>query len=405
MSISLLLTSNGPGEVSSWVRPVVDAWQLACPGEGVAVALVPCHHASGEEGAVIAGWPVPPHVASPGQTAAWLVTGAPPPGFELAARGVVLHLGGDQAWAVALGARLGWPVAVYTETTGRWVRRVATYLCADLDVMQRVLANGAKPGAVRLVGNLMVDAAAACGTRRPAAATVAILPGSKPFKVQWVTPLFLRVASLVRRACPEVEFVLPLAPTVPMALLAEAAADADRAAVTCGVTGQLVEREGKPWLVTADGTGVRVLDGHDQRRACLDVTVALTLPGTNTAELAVLGVPMVVALPLHRPEVIPVDGLVGRLGAVPGLGPWLKRRLAAAVLARHPLVALPNARLGRAVTPEVVGVFAPEQLANVVTSLLQDPVQREAISRALGSAMGERGAAVRVVEAVAALRG
>jgi lipid-A-disaccharide synthase len=405
MSISLLLTSNGPGEVSSWVRPVLDAWRLAYPGEGLAVALVPCPYASGEEGAAMAGWPEPPRVASPRRTAAWLVTGRPPPGFDLAARGVVLHLGGDQAWAVALGARLGWPVAIYTETTGRWPRRVAAYMCADAEVVKRVRAGGAKPDTVRLVGNLMVDAAAACGTRRPGEATVALLPGSKPFKVQWVTPLFLQVAALVRRACPEVELVLPLAPTVPLAHLAAAAADAGRAAVTGGVTGQLVEREGEPWLVTTDGTSVRVLKGLDPRRACRDVTVALTLPGTNTAELAVLGVPMVVALPLHRPEVIPVDGLVGRLGSLPLLGPWMKRRLVTAMLARHPLVALPNARLGRAVTPEVVGVFTPEHLADVVSRLLRDPVEREAIAHALGSAMGEPGAAVRVVEAVAALRG
>ncbi|MEB3329121.1 MAG: hypothetical protein VKQ33_07810 [Candidatus Sericytochromatia bacterium] len=403
MAVRLLLTSNGPGEVASWVRPVVEAWRRAAPEEGVAVALLPCPYASGLEAAAIAGWPAPPPAASPRQTIRWLATSKAPPGLELAARGVVLHLGGDQLWSVALAARLGWPAAVYTETTGRWPSRVSAYLCADEAAARRVRAGGALPGAIQVVGNLMVDAVAAGGVRQDDGALVGLLPGSKPFKVEWVTPLFLAVASLVRQACPQVEFVLPLAPTVPLPLLAAAAADAERAAVTGGLTARLMERGGQPWLVTDDGTAVRVAPAPDARRACRDLSVALTLPGTNTAELAVLGVPMVVALPLHRPEVIPVEGLAGRVAALPLVGPWLKRRMAAALLAAPPLVALPNARLGRLVTPEVVGDFPPHRLAATVVELLRDPPRRTAISQALSAAMGEPGAAARVVEALATL--
>ncbi|MEB3221969.1 MAG: hypothetical protein VKS61_07805 [Candidatus Sericytochromatia bacterium] len=405
MPISLLIVSNGPGELASWVKPVVRAWRRRHPDQAVGVALVWCPYASGEEARAVGRWPEPPLVARPGQTARWLATARPPAGFTPADRGVVLHLGGDQLWAVALGARLGWPVAVYTETTGRWTSRVAGFLCADEAVARRVRAAGAAPDAVTLIGNLMVDAVTAAGPRRELEATVGLLPGSKPFKVQWVTPLFLRVADLIRQRRPDTRFLLPLAPTVPLSDLVAAAADAKRAGVTGGVTAQLVEHAGEPALRTEAGTLVRVEATADPRFACRDLTVALTLPGTNTAELAVLGVPMVVALPLHRPEVIPVDGLLGRVGDTPLLGAWLKRRMAAELLRHRPLMALPNQRLGRAATPELMGAFPPEELADLVLEVLTDPGRRQAITRDLKGAMGDAGAATRLVEALGTLPG
>jgi lipid-A-disaccharide synthase len=53
--------------------------------------------------------------------------------------------------------------------------------------------------------------------------------------------------------------------------------------------------------------------------------LAITIPGSNTAEMAGLGLPMVVALPLNKPESLPLEGIPGLIGRIPVFGPSLKR--------------------------------------------------------------------------------
>ncbi|NDA64893.1 MAG: hypothetical protein EBX50_23135 [Chitinophagia bacterium] len=44
-----VLVSNGPGEVSNWVWPVVMRMRACHPEAWIEVALVPCQYASGQE--------------------------------------------------------------------------------------------------------------------------------------------------------------------------------------------------------------------------------------------------------------------------------------------------------------------------------------------------------------------
>jgi lipid-A-disaccharide synthase len=262
---------------------------------------------------------------------------------------------------------------------------------------------------LRLVGNLMVDAVK---TRidpiqvrrvmglRPDAPVLGLLPGSKPFKVRYVTPLFLRVAEILQAQDPQLQIVLHRSPFTPREQLVEAIENETYRQATGGTGGRL-EREGThDWIVTPGGARVLVIppDLHYEGMAIADL--ALTVPGTNTAELAVLGVPMLVALPLHRPEEIPLDGLLGRIGSVPALGSAIKRLLAKHVSLRKPLLALPNQRAGQRITPELIGAFTPEELAETTRQLIADPVERREIKLRLHNVMGSSGAAAAVVQAV-----
>jgi lipid A disaccharide synthetase len=227
-----------------------------------------------------------------------------------------------------------------------------------------------------------------------------LLPGSKPFKVRYVTPLFLRVAEILQRERPELQIVLLRSPFTPREQLQDAITNERYREATGGVVGRL-EREGTwDWIVTAGGAKIQVLPPEAHQEALSVLDLALTVPGTNTAELAICGVPMVVALPLHKPEVIPLDGLMGQLGNIPLLGPAFKRFLARRFALRKPLLALPNQRAGHMVTPEMMGAFAPESLALMIEQLLMDSARRREIKLKLLAVMGPTGAAKLVVETV-----
>lgn len=414
MQTELLIVSNGPGELASWVHPVVRQLRAAAPHVRVTVALVPCPYASGQEADSIATWPEPVTVWGPGETMRYLLFNRSPRGYAPLERGAVLFLGGDQLFAALLSVRTKYPLLTYSDGQVRWRRFVKRFLVSDRNAFLRLRNKRFPANQLRLVGNLMVDAVRtqydpiqarrALGLR-PDGLVLGLLPGSKPFKVRFVTPLFLRVAEILQARDPKLQIVLHRSPFTPREQLVEALETAEFRAVTGGVGGRL-EREGTlDWIVTSGGARVLVIppDMHYEGMAIADL--ALTVPGTNTAELAILGVPMVVALPLHKPEAIPVDGLLGRIGDLPYVGARLKRLMARRVEAKKPLTALPNQRAGREVTPELLGAFKPELLAERVLGLLHDAVRRREIKLELHTLMGAPGAAEAVVQEVLGVLG
>src|SRR5690606_15931101 len=118
---------------------------------------------------------------------------------------------------------------------------------------------------------------------------------------------------------------------------------------------------------------------------------------------AAFGLPMVVVLPLQWPEKIPLEGLPGLVGRLPGVRPavtrWGVRRLDRSIR----LVALRNRRAGRAVVPERRRARRPERLARAVAGWLDDEARRAHLRRALEGLGGEPGAAQRVAARVLTL--
>mgnify|MGYP001795626520 CR=1 FL=1 len=52
MAVDVLILTNGPGEVTTWVKPVVQQLRKYAPDHGqlrLSVMLSPCPHASGGE--------------------------------------------------------------------------------------------------------------------------------------------------------------------------------------------------------------------------------------------------------------------------------------------------------------------------------------------------------------------
>ncbi|WP_332771565.1 lipid-A-disaccharide synthase [Phenylobacterium sp.] len=129
--------------------------------------------------------------------------------------------------------------------------------------------------AVTFVGNsaLNVDFSNADGARlrddlgvAPDAPVLLVLPGSRPSEIARVLPPFAEAVALLKAERPELQVVIPAAPTVAEAVKAQA----------------------DGWAHVVEGDAAKL----DAMKAA---TVALACSGTVTTELALAGVPMVVA--------------------------------------------------------------------------------------------------------------
>lgn len=140
---------------------------------------------------------------------------------------------------------------------------------------------------------------------------IALIPGSRHGEIEKLLPLFMKAAALVKKQHPEVSFVLPLARSISHSFLQS-----------------VIEKHklGDIWSY------VKIIQGEQKKFSELAACrLALSKPGTVTLELALLGVPTLVAYKTS----------------------WLTYYIARLVVSvAH--MSLPNLLLGRQVFPETI---------------------------------------------------
>ncbi len=399
-----MLVSNGPGELSTWVRPLAERLhgQLALrphrsdAATGLRLVLVPCPNATGNEHRVAESWGLFEKVL-PARRFWWLLLrpgrhGPWPP------RGVVVFLGGDQFWTVLLSARLGYRHLTYAEWVARWPRWNDRIAAMGPAAVARLPARWRRRAVV--VGDLMADLSESA--RRfaplPPGEWVALLPGSKRAKLQVGMPFLLETADRLAGLRPGCRFLLPVAPTTSVAELLHHAGPANPIARLYGSGAP--HRQGEE-LVTAAGTRILLMEDHPAHGPLSQCRLALTTVGANTAELGALGVPMIVLVPTQHLEVMQAwDGGLGLLARLP-----LLRRLLGAVLTawrmrHHGFLAWPNISAGRAVVPERVGPITPESIAVEADDWLAHPARLAGMRDDLRSLRGRPGAVAAVADMV-----
>jgi lipid-A-disaccharide synthase len=129
----------------------------------------------------------------------------------------------------------------------------------------------------------------------------------------------------------------------------------------------------------------------------------ITVPGTNTAEAAALGKPMLAVIPFNKPEVFLLDGIAGILGNVPLFGRLVKKAAIWILNRQVDLVALPNRKAGKMIIPEMRGVLKAEDVAIKALEMLADKEELKRTGLELKDIMGKGGAAVRIADEVASL--
>ncbi|PSP18064.1 MAG: lipid-A-disaccharide synthase [Cyanobacteria bacterium QS_8_64_29] len=403
----ILILSNGPGEIATWVRPVMECLRQRLGDRArLSLVLAPCRNATGTEAQMARQLLPLDRVQGPQHFWPFLLWGRTAEGWDWRDRGVVLFLGGDQFFPLPIGKRLGYPTVVYGEWETRWLRWHDRFGVPRPEVAARAPRH--HRAKIAVVGDLMADVSAGAGPPAPPSQPlVGLLPGSKPAKLAQGLPLMLASAEAIQAQCPQARFALPVAPTLDPAALARFGDPARNPLVSrVGGTSATLERAGDELiLTTARGTTVALwthFPAHPQLAHC---TFCLTTVGANTAELGALGVPAIVLLPTQQLDAMRAwDGVPGLLANLPGVGAPLAKLINAWVLRQKRAFAWPNIWTGETVMPELVGQLTPERVAALALAWLQQSEELAQRRQRLQQACGQPGAAERLADlAIAAI--
>lgn len=414
--IDILILSNGPGEVATWVRPVVRSLrELGVPNMRISVVLSPCPNATGKEAAIVQTYQGVDRVQASAHFWQFLLWGKTVDNWDWSDRGVVLFLGGDQFFTVAIAKRLGYHTVVYAEWAARWHNLVDRFAVMKPDILKRVSPKFAHKFTV--VGDLMAEVQADAGSGEEwSHELIGVLPGSKVAKLAQGVPLTLAIAEHVHAARPETKFVIPVAPTLDLQTLARFADPAQNpVAQHFGFKGAELILSGQSPIETEDTASLKLPVLKTTTGLCVDLwtqapaydllsrcSLCLTTVGANTAELGALSVPMIVLLPTQQLDAMRAwGGIPGILANMPLLGSSMAKAINWIVIQRAGLLAWPNIWAQEMVVPELVGLLQPSVVAEMVLDFLAHPEKLATMRTKLRGIRGNPGAAQKIAAIVA----
>ena len=428
----ILILSNGPGELSTWVRPVVRQLQqrlgtdrahrqTADPSNlRISIVLSPCPNASGMEAEIARNNPGIDRVQAAQDFFPFLLFGKTAENWDWRKRGVIVFLGGDPLFPVILGKRLGYQTVVYAEWEALWHGLVDRFAIMQPKILDTVAPKYRSK--FRVVGDLMTDAGISGQGAGPNSGTysdttpgtipsftIGLLPGSKAAKLGQGVPLGCAIAERLHEKDPSIRFVLPMAPALDETRLEEFANPATNPAVALmgGVSAQIVRSGSQTFLKTLGGTEIELhAIGDDGPRTphyglLNQCDLCITTVGANTAELGALGIPMIMVLATNQFDAMRSwNGILGLLANLPGVGSLFAKGINWVMLRKVGLLAWPNIWAGRSIVPEMVGRLTPEMVVEKIQDYLDHPEKLEAMRQELRQVRGEPGAALKVVEMV-----
>jgi lipid-A-disaccharide synthase len=390
-SPALIIVGNGPGEVVGWAIPIArEARRCAdrdrLPLE-ISLCLPPCQFASGQERAVAEAAGVFDRVVEPAMT---LRLGLGLNGWTPAAAPTLLHVGGDFWYTRRLARRWRARAFAFVERAhiARSHRAFTRIFVASDYLRDRLERRGVPSDKVAVTGDPRHDAvvqqhqdalsAVAAASRNGNRRKVTLLAGSRDTVFNAFFPFWVETAAALRSRLPNADLTIVVSPFVSPACQGEA-------------VGRHAQALTEARISVVRGSAAEVA-GSD---------LVLTIPGTNTLEMAILRIPSIVVMPFSLAPRIPLEGIVEWITRVPFAGPALRLFLAREYVKRQPHgVSLPNMRAGRRIMPEMVGQITPEQVADEGARIVRDEHAMASMARALEAITLETGASGRILHAM-----
>ncbi|WP_019508362.1 hypothetical protein [Pleurocapsa sp. PCC 7319] len=407
----IVILSNGPGEIVTWVRPVVRCLRQTLEDERnqvrISVLLSPCPHSTGKEAAIALSYPEVDRVLAAPDFFTYLLWGQTPDNWQWYQQGIVVFLGGDQFYTVMVSKRLGYSSLIYAEWDARWYRLVDHFVVMNQKVIDKVPQSYHHK--FSLVGDLMADVALEVNqntdNRHSEEPLIGLLVGSKSVKLSQGVPLCMAIAEKIQQQQPQTKFVIPVAPTLDIITLSKYANRQDNPLLSSlgNVEGRLINSEGiePDYLITSGGTKIKLITQFPAYNTLINCQICLTTVGANTAELASLGIPMIVLLPTQELDAMRSwDGLPGILANLPGVGSLFATIINWFVIKQGRLFAWPNIWAGQEIVPELVGKLDPERVADLVLDYLAHPTKLQAMQAQLIKVRGDAGAAKQIADIV-----
>ena len=416
----ILILSNGSGEITTWVRPVVKSLRDKFGNDRdkvrISVVLSPCSNASGKEADIALSYPEVDRVQSAKNFFPFLLTGKTADNWDWRNKGVVLFLGGDQFFPVVIGKRLNYRTVIYAEWEARWHSLINRFGVMKSQVAANV--NSKYADKFTVVGDLMAEASEREGEEGEEGEAeitnyqlpithsqiIGILPGSKAAKLSQGVPLSLAIAQHIYDKLPATKFFIPVAPTLDLQTLASFA-DAQTNPMSQyfdGASAKLIDIDSdKPYLQTATGLQIKLSLKHPAYDILSKCSICITTVGANTAELGSLAVPMIVLLPTQQLDAMRSwDGIPGLLANLPFVGSSFAKLINSYFLKRKGLLAWPNIWAQEEIVPELVGKLQPSEVADILIDYLQNPEKLANMRAKLRNARGEAGAADKLTQLV-----
>lgn len=415
--IDVVILSNGPGEVATWVKPVVRSLRKSASNHKtlrISVLLSPCPNASGQEHIILARYPEVDRVQSAEHFFRFLLTGKTLDRWDWHDKGVVVFLGGDQLYTLLVAKRLGYRTAVYAEWEARWVSQIDRFGVMRSGVAQKVSSRYRDKFSV--VGDLMADVQTMANRAEITAAMalteeaelIGFLPGSKPAKLSIGVPLSLAIAHYLHQQRPQSHFVIGVAPNLSLNDLINYADPAINPAVRdfSGPEISLVTPDsGLSYFLVKDGPKVYLW----QRFPALDLfsqcALCFTTVGANTAQLGALATPMIVMIPTQGLENFKMwDGLPGLIVRLPGVGAIAGKVINPLIIRTAQkagkLFAWPNIWAKKEVVPELFGYVTAQDVSEIALDYLTNPKKLDEMRRSLRGLRGSANAADKMADLI-----
>ena len=382
-SAAVVIVSNGPGELITWVKPVIESLlkttnnyqNSKIVNYKLVLALVPCPNATGKEFSVANDWKIFDYIIPTKHILRLLLN---PSSFGIwPSSGVVVFLGGDQFWNILIAKRLGYQSITYAEWIARWPRWNLHIAAMNKEVKDN-LPNKFKKRC-HVIGDLMADIKNDLSTVSEIRnkTWIAILPGSKKSKLSIGIPFFLEVADRIKKKERHINIMIPLAPTAKLKDFIYFQSDKNPIKKYYSSNIKSLKKINNSIfeyvIETNQNTKIYILNQNSNHNILSQCKLALTTVGANTAELAAINLPMIVVLPTqHLNAMNAWDGIFGIIGRIKLLNRIQTFIIKRWYLKNNKFFAWPNIKANKQIIPERVGIISPKDISDEAIYLLKE---------------------------------
>ncbi|MBO8218264.1 glycosyl transferase [Prochlorococcus marinus str. MU1416] len=410
-SPAVVIVSNGPGELSTWVRPVVDELnqinKSLCYEDkldfSLRLVLVPCPNATGKEFTVANSWNKFELITK--SNSFWKLLMKPCSFANWPKKGIVIFLGGDQFWSILLAKRLGYLNITYAEWVARWPQW--TNKIAAMNKKVKDLIPKRYKSKCHIIGDLMADIKlnSEISLKDKEKRYVALLPGSKKAKLSIGIPFFLEIADHIAKINQNINFIIPIAPTTNKSeylfFQSERNPIAKYYSSKIKTIKSIKDSSFDYVIETSQNTKIYLIKKHPCYEILKECDLAITTVGANTAELAAISLPMLVVLPTQHLNMMNAwDGIFGVIGKISFINRFLTFIVKYFYFKKKKFFAWPNIKSKKIIVPERIGNISPKEIAREVLCLIKNKDQLKSIRENLLKERGNKGASEKLADII-----
>ena len=388
--------ANGAGELYAYVRPVIEKLVTSSPEARITIVITPCQYATGKEAEVAEGFPNVSRVITTKEYTRWLFTGKAPKGISFSKEGVIIFMGGDLFHAVFLSKKLKHEIIAYVHSRIAWKKRIKLFMVPDARSAKK-FSKSLPPKKLKIVGDLMVDSVKTALGKEETGKLLGLnredpiilfLPGSRSYLVRGMVPIYIKIGESLRKLNPKIQMIIAVSPFLPKE---------DLNASVKGL-GNIINKNGRNYI---KGENFEFLLVDSNIFDAINISdMAVTIPGTNTGEMAALGKPMIVLFPMDKAHILPMEGINNLIIKIPLIAPILRRIIVRLINRRTKYFSLPNIKAGEEIIPEIRSSIDADKTAKIIHEHLEDKEWQIKTGERLKAVMGGAGASDRIAEEI-----